>query len=251
MKKILSILAAIFIFSSSTAFSMQLYWDVPKHETKHLYDLNNYNYMMGTKIFQGYPDGSFRPYKTISREEAASIISEYLGWEFGLYPKDTGFRQFYDVSNERWSNWHIGKLASVGIINGYPDGSYNPTGEVTRAEFMSMLYRTYRFLDPYFELEKFSHSCAHYSDVDKYHWAGTYIYAITNLMYYENTYGNIEAGVSNGRFYPDVPITRYDAANMMTRFVSYNSVRKHFNSNFRQYYNSNLYGTDMTSILPN
>ena len=49
---------------------------------------------------------------------------------------------FTDVSADYWAEPYIINLASQGIVNGYPDGSFKPGDYVTRADFLIMLLRS-------------------------------------------------------------------------------------------------------------
>lgn len=45
---------------------------------------------------------------------------------------------FPDVAPDHWAAKQIEELSSAGIIVGYPDGTFQPDENVTRAEFASM-----------------------------------------------------------------------------------------------------------------
>ena len=47
---------------------------------------------------------------------------------------------FTDIYSSGYHDWIV-KAANAGIINGYPDGTYRPNNSVTRAQFVTMLYR--------------------------------------------------------------------------------------------------------------
>ncbi len=47
---------------------------------------------------------------------------------------------FNDISSSGYHDW-IEQAEAAGIINGYPDGSFRPNAFVTRAQFITMLYR--------------------------------------------------------------------------------------------------------------
>lgn len=48
--------------------------------------------------------------------------------------------EFSDINNH-WGARSIKRLAALGIINGYPDGSFKPEGEITQAEALSLIMR--------------------------------------------------------------------------------------------------------------
>ncbi len=51
----------------------------------------------------------------------------------------TAAATFKDVSSDAWYYGTVNKLATYGIINGYPDGSFKPDNTLTRGEFIRML----------------------------------------------------------------------------------------------------------------
>lgn len=46
---------------------------------------------------------------------------------------------FSDLSTEHWAYEYIDALSSAGVINGYPDGTFQPNGSITRAEFFKLM----------------------------------------------------------------------------------------------------------------
>jgi hypothetical protein len=97
------------------------------------------NVISGIGAINGYEDGSFKPTGTISREEAAKMVTyAILGSNLAskLSVTSTGFT---DVSSDRWSAPYISYCVSRGIINGMGDGSFDPTGEVTGYQIAKML----------------------------------------------------------------------------------------------------------------
>ena len=94
-------------------------------------------------ILVGYPDGTFKPHKPITRAESAKIISS-------AYDLSGTNVNFTDVSNAFWAIDYINALASNQIVVGYPDHTFRPNNSITRAEF-SVLFA--RVLDDRFKDE--------------------------------------------------------------------------------------------------
>ncbi|NCB74969.1 MAG: S-layer homology domain-containing protein [Clostridia bacterium] len=95
--------------------------------------------MVGMGAINGYTDGTFKPTGTITREEAAKMVTyAVLGADVAktLSVSSTGFT---DVASTRWSAPFITYLVSKGIVNGLGDGTFNPTGNVTGFELAKML----------------------------------------------------------------------------------------------------------------
>lgn len=82
----------------------------------------------------GYPNGIFGPKDTLTREQMAKIIVD----AYNL--KGTSGNSFTDTSKS-WAMKEIESLAHNGISNGLPDGTFQPKGNITRAEFSVMLAR--------------------------------------------------------------------------------------------------------------
>lgn len=47
--------------------------------------------------------------------------------------------EFKDVEKSKWSYQNIKKVTDMGIMKGYPDGTFNPTGQVTREELATVI----------------------------------------------------------------------------------------------------------------
>lgn len=50
-------------------------------------------------------------------------------------------KEFPDLDKARWSYSGIMRCVEAGIMQGYPDGTIKPEGNITRAEMMALLYR--------------------------------------------------------------------------------------------------------------
>ncbi|MDR1821275.1 MAG: S-layer homology domain-containing protein [Oscillospiraceae bacterium] len=91
------------------------------------------------KIVAGFPDGSFRPNDNITREQIATILYKYaqsLGKAGGALPQlpfgDSAAVSEYAVDAVRW-------CVSVGIISGFPDNTFRPQENATRAQVAAMM----------------------------------------------------------------------------------------------------------------
>ena len=78
----------------------------------------------------GYPDGTFGPSQNMTRAEAAQMFYALL-----LDKNVAHTVSFSDVSADAWYAEAVNTLASLGMINGYPDGTFRPDAPITRAEF--------------------------------------------------------------------------------------------------------------------
>ena len=86
----------------------------------------------------GYIQGDgkdLRPLDTATREEVATILFRVFNME-----EESSKSKFNDSSSiSSWASTEVATMASKGFINGYPDGSFGPQNNITRAEFMTML----------------------------------------------------------------------------------------------------------------
>lgn len=82
----------------------------------------------------GYTDGTVRPEGDIARSEVATIFFRLLTDEAReAYWSQTN--PYSDVASGDWYNNAISTLTSMGILDGYPDGTFRPTEPITRSEF--------------------------------------------------------------------------------------------------------------------
>ena len=84
-------------------------------------------------IINGYPDGTFRPNAPITRAEMAKVIAMFAE----LNKDSAGFK---DIAGH-WAEAYIKLAAGNGWIAGYPDGTFRPDQDITRAETMTMINR--------------------------------------------------------------------------------------------------------------
>ena len=88
----------------------------------------------------GFADGTVGGRRNITRQETAVIFYRLLTEQAR---KDYGadFNIFPDVADDYWANREISTLIKAGIIKGLPDGTFGPTQNITRAEFITMASR--------------------------------------------------------------------------------------------------------------
>lgn len=85
---------------------------------------------------QGYPDGTFRPEKGVTRAEAAVVLNRAFSPRAG----SGGSGVFRDLKGH-WAAGDVAELAAAGILGGYPDGTFRPQRAMTRAELAVALAR--------------------------------------------------------------------------------------------------------------
>ena len=141
---------------------------------------------------RGYEDGTIRPEGNITRAEVATIFYRLLSSE-ALAAFKTTENTFTDVDSDAWYNLSVSTLAKAGVISGYPDGSFNPNGKITRAELVSIATRFFTTIEV---------GDSKFSDIAG-HWAAKAI----DEAYIKG----IIKGYNDGTFRPDQAVTRAEA----------------------------------------
>lgn len=149
----------------------------------------------------GYGNGEVRPQNNITRAEVATIF-------FRLLTDDvrdenlTKTNRYSDVAATSWYNTAVSTLSSMGIITGYPDGTFRPNAAITRAEFAAITARFDNDGDK---------TAAKFSDIAT-HWAKDEI-----SIAYNNGWIN---GYPNGTFGPQRDITRAETMTLVNRVLN-------------------------------
>ena len=91
-------------------------------------------YLEDKNVLNGYEDGTFRPYDTVTRGEISTVIARAQRYELIPY---SGI--FADVTDSDWAKDYIQTLASQGIISGYEDGTFGPYSPLSRAEAVTII----------------------------------------------------------------------------------------------------------------
>lgn len=148
----------------------------------------------------GYEDGTVRPNGSISRAEVATVLFRLLKDDVRTQnlTKDNAYS---DVPDTAWYAAAVSTLSKMGVISGYPDGTFRPNAPITRAEFAAMIARfdeTAKSADPPF------------TDISG-HWAESAI---------GKAYGNgwVE-GSSKTVFCPESNLTRAETATLLNRVL--------------------------------
>ncbi|NOU87227.1 hypothetical protein GC102_15745 [Paenibacillus sp. LMG 31460] len=152
----------------------------------------------------GYEDGTFRSDAQVTRAEVAQMFYNLLKNQ----EVNTSGIQFADVSENAWYAKAVNTLASLGIINGYEDGTFAPNKAITRAEFTIIAV-------------SFSNKAAgkkNFTDVSNTHWA--YASIATSAEY-----GWVN-GYPDGAFEPDKTITRAETATIANRMLNRQADKK-------------------------
>lgn len=160
-------------------------------------------------FLSGYPDGSFQADKNMTRAEVAQMFYALL-----LDKNVTITKSFSDVPSDAWYAKAVNTLSSLGMLGGYPDGTFRPDAPITRAEFAAIALA--------FAYDPASASCS-YTDVSANAWYYTYVAQAT-------TYGWI-GGYPDGSFRPNNSITRAEVAVIVNNMLGRNADESYIDRN--------------------
>ena len=129
---------ATIFFRMLTDESRNEYWSQSNDFTDVMSDAwynNAISTMANAGILDGYEDGSFHPNGYITRAEFATSAVRFFDLSY------QGEDLFPDIDGH-WAQDYINQAADAGIIEGYPDGTFGPQKQITRAEAVTMVNRT-------------------------------------------------------------------------------------------------------------
>jgi uncharacterized repeat protein (TIGR01451 family)/CSLREA domain-containing protein len=173
----------------------------PFKDVEHHWAVGAVARMVELGVIRGYEDDTFRPEAAVSRLEFAVMVTRLLK----LAPADQQ-PTFTDGSSvPDWARDQVAAAVQAGIITGRPDGTFDPTAPVTRAEVAVMLVRAlrYRGLDV-------TPGSATFTDAIP-DWARAFVLAAAR-------YGLVN-GYDDGSFQADASATRAEAATMLSRLL--------------------------------
>jgi len=159
-------------------------------------------YLSARGIINGYSDGSFRPNVVLSRAEGVTLLLKSSGLEL-----DMGIEvgTFSDVPESHGLSAYIENAYSYSIVDGYADGRFGPSDNLTRAQFVKIMVEVFSK-----KLSKIPDAYIKFSDVDKEHVFAPWIYSAYKV--------GITKGYEDSTFKPDATITRAEAATMIARY---------------------------------
>ncbi|WP_256757814.1 S-layer homology domain-containing protein [Cohnella sp. WQ 127256] len=153
-------------------------------------------------IVKGYPDGSFKPNRTVTRAEFAVMLMN------ALQSQDEGAAlSFMDSSKiGQWARIAVAQAVQAGLIKGFEDGSFRPDVDITRSEMAVMIARALRLASE----EKLT------SFTDDSHipaWAKSAVDLISNR--------GIMQGKGSNTFFPNDKTTRAEAVTVLINLLAH------------------------------
>jgi len=93
-------------------------------------------------IALGFDDDTYRPDDNVTREQLAALLSRYADYAGDELPAKRDYAAFPDQDTiSAYALAPVEALYKAGIINGRTNGSFDPKGNATRAEFAAMIHR--------------------------------------------------------------------------------------------------------------
>ncbi|MCW1242338.1 S-layer homology domain-containing protein [Bacillus pretiosus] len=98
------------------------------------------------KVMAGVGNGQFGPYEKLTRAQMAQILVNAYGFKADESNKQT----FSDLEGLGWATAKssIETLASLGLISGYGDGTFQPNKVVSREEAAQFIYNAMNYKQP-------------------------------------------------------------------------------------------------------
>ncbi|MFA6917782.1 MAG: S-layer homology domain-containing protein [Candidatus Gracilibacteria bacterium] len=100
--------------------------------------------MVEKGIVKGYEDGTFKPQNNLTRAEGSALLYRVLGFAEPEAPTVKPFNDITDLSS--WYAGYLAKLKELSLIKGYDDGTFKPTTQITRAEFLKLAMDAYKYV---------------------------------------------------------------------------------------------------------
>lgn len=138
MKKILLIIMILIItLASFTYVYAQNFPDINKDVSEAVGLLSGYG------IIQGYPDGTFKPEKQVTRAEMAKIVTVAAG----LYEYSKNMTSVYDDMHGHWAESYVELANAFNIVKGISPTQYGPDNMIKFEEAYTMIIRLLGYSD--------------------------------------------------------------------------------------------------------
>lgn len=185
------------------------------HEEKSPQTITNYTYADYTESVEyvyshkdltyiiGYPDKGVHPNGDLTRAEAAMIFYRLYDGDYPSFTRRMSNSTFKDVSAKNWFYEPVETLYNIGLLEGKSKDSFAPNAPISRAEFAALAAR--------FQNLKYT-SGKVFSDVEKGHWAYSYINAASEAGWIQ--------GYPDGTFRPDKEITRTETVTLVNSMIN-------------------------------
>jgi len=166
---------------------------LPDSETAVLYE----------PYISGYPDGTFRPSRQVTRAEMAVMLSRALGAQ-PTAAAEPALTPYKDVRPDYWAYQAIVQVRELGLMVGDTDGRFRPEAAVTRAEMAAIAMKRSG-------LQERTDGSSRFADAAG-HWAERIIARMENE--------GILLGYPDGTFRPNAPLVRAEAVRIINAILN-------------------------------
>ena len=113
-------------------------------------DNERVDWLIEEGLVLGYGDGTYGLEKAITRAEVATMVVRALGFEEDAGKMANIPSVFSDMrgTNVAWANGYVNLAVGKGIINGYEDGTFMPSKDISYAEVAAILVRSLDGMTP-------------------------------------------------------------------------------------------------------
>lgn len=159
------------------------------------------------KLILGYPDDTFKPDKSVTRAEFTVMLMN------ALKKGNTDMAPAFNDQNKigEWAANGIAQAVTVGIVSGYPDGSFRPNAAITRTEMAFLIAKAIQLPMDQGKTAGFA------DDAQIPQWAKAAVWNVRELGMVSGRGGNV--------FAPNDPVTRAEAAALLLRMMELDSVK--------------------------
>lgn len=98
-------------------------------------------------VMNGVSSTAFRPEQNIKREDICVLLYRYLTNYLGKTVSDSGTAFADDADISSYAKTAVHAMRSIGVVGGYPDNSFKPKANATRAEVATMFRNLYNYLN--------------------------------------------------------------------------------------------------------
>ena len=151
------------------------------------------------EVFVGYEESYFKPEKSVTRAEVASLLSNVTVLDFSDRTK-----VFNDVPADHWAVGAVNALYNEGNLKRDQDGNFRPSDALTRGELAVLFTKIFKLAPAKTDIV--------FSDVDASHWAYEEIQSLAA--------SGITTGYDDNTFRPDDEVKRSQFAVFLYRALN-------------------------------
>ena len=163
----------------------------------------------------GYADNTFRPSKSITREQAAAIYGKVLQHNMNeqeladLITKENGV-SYSDVESDRWSNTAIKLVSAAGVMDGTTKTTFGPAKAMDRETFVASAANLVKKIKPNAPVKAEKVTFKDSASISKAY--------VADIEYMAQR-GYVASGATTD-FNPTQPVTRAQAATILNRILN-------------------------------